>query len=32
MTTLKIGQTVKSIIAAINANFTELNKKAEFTI
>lgn len=27
MTTLKIGQTVKSIIAAINANFTELNKK-----
>lgn len=27
MTTLKIGQTVKSIIAAINANFTELSKK-----
>ena len=27
MTTLKIGQTVKSIIAAINGNFTELSKK-----
>lgn len=27
MTILKIGQTVKSIIAAINSNFTELSKK-----
>ena len=27
MTTLKIGQTIKSIITAINNNFSELNKK-----